>query len=127
VNDRRDDDDWHYDPAARDTYLRVVQRSPAEPTPFRELTVSMIGKMWSGPHLSIRERRLVTLSVLAMSSTPRELEVHLRAALQSGDLSPDDLDQLCFQLAMYAGWPRAAVVQAALAELRAQSLDADKP
>lgn len=127
MNGQEIDDDWPYDPAARDTYLRVVQRPPAEPTAFRELTVSMIGKVWGGPHLSLRERRLVTLSVLAMSSTPRELEVHLRAALHGGDLSPDDLDQMCFQLAMYGGWPRAAAVQAKLAEIRATPGPPAKP
>ena len=73
-------DDWPYDPAARETYLRVVQRAPGAPTPFRDLTVSMIGRVWGRPHLTFRERRIIVITTLAMSSSPYELETHLRAA-----------------------------------------------
>jgi 4-carboxymuconolactone decarboxylase len=112
------DDDWPYDPAYRDTYYEVVRRPPGVPTTFRQLSVEMIDKVWSRPLLSMRERRLGVLAILAMTSAPRELAVHLTAALDSGDLSPEEIDEVSIQIAMYGGWPRGAGMQAIAADVK---------
>jgi 4-carboxymuconolactone decarboxylase len=77
-------------------------------------------KVWSRPGLATRDRRLVTIAVLAMEGASRELDVHLRAALLSGDLDATELDELSIQMAMYGGWPRGAAVQTALAGVLAE-------
>ena len=94
------------------TFARVSGRSMGTSTVFRELTLEIMHKVWSRPHLSMRERRLITIAVLTMEGEKRELDVHVRAALESGDLDADDVDELSIQLAMYGGWPRGAAIQA---------------
>jgi alkylhydroperoxidase/carboxymuconolactone decarboxylase family protein YurZ len=101
-------------------FVSVAGGPPGPSTPWREMTKAMTCKTWGGPFLSIRERRLVTLAILAMASAPIELAVHLRAALLNGDLTSDDIDEFSYQLAMYGGWPRASRVQAIMPEIRAQ-------
>jgi 4-carboxymuconolactone decarboxylase len=98
--------------AGLDTYRSVTMREPGPSTPFSGLTMKMVEAVWSDPALSRRERRLVTIALVAAQCATRETEIHLRAAIASGDLSTDDLEALCGQVAMYAGWPAAASMHA---------------
>lgn len=74
----------------------------------------VFGQVWSRGGLSRRERRLVTLTAIAAGGAHSILPFHLGAALESGDLSSDDLDELAIHLAHYAGWPVGAVVHTAV-------------
>jgi alkylhydroperoxidase/carboxymuconolactone decarboxylase family protein YurZ len=68
----------------------------------------VFGGLWSRPGLSIRDRRLVNLTLLAMLGRDDITPFHVRAALESEDLSPAELEELCVQLAFYAGFPVAS-------------------
>ncbi|MDH6523082.1 4-carboxymuconolactone decarboxylase [Streptomyces sp. SAI-135] len=73
------------------------------------------GDLWQRPVLSRRERRLVTLTVLAVLSQNRlHTPLHIKAALDSGDLSEADLRESAIQIAFYAGWPLATSFDAAI-------------
>lgn len=63
---------------------------------------------WQRPGLSTRDKRLITLAVLGLNGTDRTLGLHLRGALDSGDLSEDDLDGFLFHFGIYAGFPRGS-------------------
>ena len=82
------------------------------------------GDVWQRPGLAARERRLVTLACLGLNGSERTIGLHLRGALESGDLTAADLDAFVLQFGIYAGFPRAAFVASAieqvLAELRSQ-------
>ena len=103
-----------------DTFERVSGRPMGTPTVFRELTLEVMHGVWSRPHLSMRERRLITMAILAMQGAKRELDVHVRAALEAGDLDLNAIDELSIQLAMYGGWPRGSVLQAVMADAAAR-------
>jgi alkylhydroperoxidase/carboxymuconolactone decarboxylase family protein YurZ len=75
---------------------------------------------WSRGELSRRERRLITLTILACLGHEPTLTLHLNAALRSGDLSDKDVDELMLHLAHYAGWPVAAVGSSVARQVRAQ-------
>lgn len=81
---------------------------------FVEMTRDHVfGEVWTRERLSSRERRLVTLTAIAMSGAHSILPFHLEAALSSGDLSSEDLEEFAIHLAHYGGWPVAAVVHTA--------------
>lgn len=64
------------------------------------------GDVWSRPQLSRRDRSLVVLSVLAALALPRELETHLRGALNHG-VTPAEIEEVMLTLVLYGGFPRA--------------------
>jgi len=100
-------------------FERVSGRAMGSPTEFRELALQVMSRIWSRGRLSMRERRLITIAVLAASGAGRELDVHVRAALLTGDLDVDDLDEASIQIALYGGWPRGAALQSAIADATA--------
>ncbi|HWG14173.1 MAG TPA: 4-carboxymuconolactone decarboxylase [Streptosporangiaceae bacterium] len=101
-----------------------VDRAVAGTTPFSAPFQDLItryawGDIWSRPGLSRAERSLVTLTVLAALQHEGELAMHVKAALRNG-LSPEQIQEVLLQVAIYAGVPTAnrafAVAQRALAE-----------
>lgn len=81
----------------------------AEPATFGDLTTKVVfGDIWNRPGLSSRDRRLLTLAVLADAGRADIAPIHVGAALRSGDLTPEELEEVVVHLAFYAGWPRTA-------------------
>jgi 4-carboxymuconolactone decarboxylase len=100
-----------------------VDRAVAGTTPFTAPFQDLItryawGEIWSRPGLSRAERSMITLTALAVLRQEQELAVHVRAALRNG-LSPEQIQEVLLQVAVYAGVPAAnrafAVAQAILA------------
>jgi 4-carboxymuconolactone decarboxylase len=75
---------------------------------FLDLTNKLVfGDVFQRPHLTLRERRLVTLTAMAARGHDDCTVQHIRAAMRMGDLSDDDLEELIIQMAFYLGWPPA--------------------
>jgi 4-carboxymuconolactone decarboxylase len=100
-----------------------VDRAAAGTTPFTAPFQDLItryawGEIWSRPGLSRAERSMITLTALAVLRQEQELAMHVRAALRNG-LSPEQIQEVLLQVAVYAGVPAAnrafAVAQAVLA------------
>jgi len=66
----------------------------------------LFGDVWARPHLSRRDRSLVTVSALIAMNRPDQLRSHLALAKQNG-LSEEELSEAITHLAFYAGWPSA--------------------
>ena len=104
-----------------------VDRAVAATTPFTAPFQDLItryawGEIWSRPGLSRPERSIVTLAVLAALQHENELAMHVKAALRNG-LSPEQIQEILLQVAVYAGVPAAnrafAVAQRVLSEASA--------
>lgn len=80
----------------------------------------LFAEVWSGGSLSVRDRRLITLSLLMCFGNEMTLNLHLGAARKSGDLSDAEIDALIVHVAHYAGWPSAAVASQVMRGLRAE-------
>jgi 4-carboxymuconolactone decarboxylase len=94
---------------------------PEMDDPFFEMTLDhLFPNVWGRGELSRRERRLITLTVIACLGHEATLTLHLNAAMKSGDLSDKDIDELMLHLAHYAGWPVAAMGTGVVRQLRAQ-------
>jgi alkylhydroperoxidase/carboxymuconolactone decarboxylase family protein YurZ len=64
------------------------------------------GGVWSRPGLSLRDRSLVTIAVLAALHRPEELRMHLHAGLRNG-LAKAEMEEAMIQVGVYAGFPAA--------------------
>lgn len=71
----------------------------------RWITESAWGGVWARPGLDRRTRSLVTIALLA-GLGHEELEVHLRAAANTG-ASPAEIAETLMHVAIYAGVPAA--------------------
>lgn len=102
-----------------------VDRASATKTPltapFQDLiTDAAWGHVWSRDTLSLRERSMLTLALLAAGGHWDEFAMHVRATKNTG-ASEDDIAELLLHVAIYAGVPAAnhglKVAQAELAGL----------
>lgn len=76
-------------------------------TPFQEMiTESAWGTVWASDNISLRERSMLTLALLAGLGNFDELEMHIRAAANTGT-SQKDIMEVFQHVAIYAGVPRA--------------------
>ena len=75
---------------------------------YIQFTKRVFTDMWSRPRLGRRERRLTTLTCIVASGNAAILQFHMKPALESGDLTPDELLEWVVHVAHYAGWPASA-------------------
>ncbi|PWK61725.1 4-carboxymuconolactone decarboxylase [Roseicyclus mahoneyensis] len=93
-------------------------------TPFQTLiTEGAWGTVWSDDTISLRERSMLTLALLAATGNFDEIPMHIRATARTG-ASPDDIMQAFLHVAIYAGVPKAnhaiKLAKATLAEMEDQ-------
>jgi len=89
-----------------------VDRATASATPFNAefqelLTRYAWDEIWNRPGLSHKTRRMIVVAQTAALGRWEEFALHVRAALQSGDLDTDDLKEILLQTAVYCGVPTA--------------------
>ena len=90
--------------------------SPVRSAREQTLIDFVYAEVWTRPGLGMRERRLIALSALAGSNSPRDLERHIYGALASGDLTRDELDEWVLHFAVYCGWGMAETADRMVAE-----------
>ena len=74
---------------------------------FMDLMVSHVfGEVWDESKLSIEQRRLFTMGIIAAMGEHGVFEIQCMAALKNGELSEDELRELAIHAAPYAGYPR---------------------
>jgi len=89
-----------------------VDRAERTKTPFNSEFQDLITRyawdeIWNRPGLDHRTRRMLVLAMTVALGRWEEYALHVRAALQSGDLSQDDLKEVLLQAASYCGIPSA--------------------
>jgi 4-carboxymuconolactone decarboxylase len=70
----------------------------------------LFAEVWSRDVLSIRDRRLLLLGIIAEKGEPMTFGIQVKAALKNAELSPDEVRELLLMIAQYAGYPRAAAL-----------------
>ena len=88
-----------------------VDRAEAAKTAFDEPFQSLItdaawGHVWSRDTISLRERSMLTIALLAGLGNDHELAMHIRATANTGATASDIMEAL-LHVAIYAGVPRA--------------------
>lgn len=88
-----------------------VDRAAANATPFDAAFQALItdaawGHVWSRDTISLRERSMMTIALLAGLGNDQELALHIRATPNTG-ASQQDVMEALLHVAIYAGVPRA--------------------
>lgn len=83
----------------------------------------VFGEMWLRPGLEMKERRLITLACVGFQDAQYPIMSHVYAALKSGDVSFDEMDELALHFAAYYGWPKASYLSQVIAEQKLRVLD----
>ncbi len=76
-------------------------------TPFQTLiTETAWGNLWASDAITLRERSMLTLALLAATGNFEEIPMHIRATARTG-ASQSDVIEAFQHVAIYAGVPRA--------------------
>ncbi len=79
------------------------------PGDFFGVTVDhLFGEIWTRPGLSMRDRRLLLIGVLAGQGLNDVLDIQIPAALANAELTPEELREIAIFLTHYIGWPLGA-------------------
>lgn len=90
-------------------YAGDVVVPPAGANAFADLMLEQLfAEVWTRPALSIRDRRLLIMGVIAGLGEGNTWKIQLRAALKNGELTPEQARETLIQLVQYVGYPRAA-------------------
>lgn len=74
--------------------------------PYVDVTVDhLFGAIWTRPELGTRDRRLVTIGVLAALGQSQLVEIQFQSALEREELTEDQVREMVLHLAHYIGWP----------------------
>ena len=98
---------------ARAEYEKIMTSGSPEPTgAYIEAGVIgfVFGEMWRRGVLTPRDRRFITLSCVAACDAAIPIETHSWAALNSGDLTLEEFDELVLHLGTQLGWPKASAI-----------------
>ena len=95
--------------------------TPPEGNVFTDVMLEQLfAEVWSRDVLSIRDRRIMLMGIIAEKGESMTFGIQAKAALKNGELSPDELREFMLMIAQYAGYPRAAalvgVIENAIAE-----------
>jgi 4-carboxymuconolactone decarboxylase len=76
------------------------------PGRYLEMTVDhLFGTVWTSDELDVRERRLMTIGVLAAQDKTDLLDLQFSRALERGELTVEQLREVVVHLTHYVGWP----------------------
>jgi 4-carboxymuconolactone decarboxylase len=95
--------------------------APGQDHPFIDMTVDHVfGEVWTRPGLTRKERRWIAITGVASAGAEMALKVHVASALRSGDITVEELREAVTHFAVYQGYPRATVLNAAVEDAWAQ-------
>jgi 4-carboxymuconolactone decarboxylase len=89
-----------------------VDRAQANTTPFTAefqdlITRYVWGEIWTRPGLDERTRRVLVIGTMIALGRWEEFAMHVRAAVQQGGFTQDDVKEIILQQAAYCGVPAA--------------------
>ena len=89
--------------------------NPAD-LPGRSVDVTvdhLFGTIWTDDTIDLRDRRLLTIGVLAAQDKPELLELQFDNTLTRGELTVDQVREVVVHLTHYVGWPISTGISAA--------------
>jgi len=107
----------------RQVYGAVVPLPPREGrSTFVTNTIEQLfAEVWSRDILSVRDRRLLILGVVAALGESGIAEIQLRAALANGELTAEQAEEILVFIVNYVGYPRASSLQGVLRKVLSEA------
>ena len=92
-----------------------------EGDPYFDLTVEhLFGNIWSRPGLSMRDKRIMTLTVVAALGNSDLAEIQANAALHNEELTAEELKEMAIFLTHYLGFPLGSKLDGAVSKVAAK-------
>jgi 4-carboxymuconolactone decarboxylase len=89
-----------------------------EGDPFFDLTVDhLFGTIWNRPGLTMRDKRIMTLTAVAALGNADLAEIQANAALHNGELTGDELKEMAVFLTQYLGFPLGSKLDGAVSKV----------
>ena len=90
-------------------YAGDVDVPPAGANAFADVMLEQLfAETWNRGGLSVRDRRLLIMGVIAALGEKDTWKIQVRSALKNGELSEEQVHEATILLAQYAGYPRTA-------------------
>ncbi len=90
-------------------YAGDVVVPPAGSNPFSDVMLEQLfAEVWTRGELSVRDRRLLLIGVIAALGEKDTWKIQIRSALKNGELTEAQVHEITIMLAPYAGYPRVA-------------------
>jgi 4-carboxymuconolactone decarboxylase len=87
---------------------RAEKNKTAFNTEFQELITRYAwDEVWNRPGIPHKVRRMIVIGTMVALGRWEEFQLHVRAALATGDLDADDVKEILLQQAIYCGVPAA--------------------
>jgi 4-carboxymuconolactone decarboxylase len=101
---------------------------PDMPGDYFALTADhLFGTIWTRPGLSMRDKRIMTLTVVTALGIQDLAEVQVNAALHNGELTEDELKEMAIFLTHYLGFPLGSKLDGVVAKVAGKrKKDAEK-
>ena len=100
---------------------------PDMPGEYFALTVDhLFGSIWTRPGLSMRDRRMMLLGVLAAQGMEELMEVQATAILHNEEMTREELREIAIFLTHYVGFPLGSKVDGALKRVVAKRKKAEE-
>ncbi|MCZ0728494.1 carboxymuconolactone decarboxylase family protein [Mycolicibacterium iranicum] len=89
-----------------------------EGDPFFDLTVDhLFGTIWNRPGLSMRDKRIMTLTAVAALGNDALAEIQANAALHNDEMTGDELKEMAVFLTQYLGFPLGSKLDGAVSKV----------
>lgn len=89
-----------------------------EGDPFFDLTVDhLFGTIWNRPGLTMRDKRIMTLTAVAALGNSDLAEIQANAALHNDELTGDELKEMAVFLTQYLGFPLGSKLDGAVSKV----------
>ena len=89
-----------------------------EGDPFFDLTVDhLFGTIWNRPGLSMRDKRIMTLTAVAALGNDALAEIQANAALHHDEMTGDELKEMAVFLTQYLGFPLGSKLDGAVSKV----------
>ncbi|QLL06932.1 carboxymuconolactone decarboxylase family protein [Mycobacterium vicinigordonae] len=86
-----------------------------EGDPYFDLTVDhLFGSIWTRPGLSMRDKRIMTLTAVTALGSRDLAEIQINAALLNGELDETELKEMAVFLTHYLGFPLGSALNGAV-------------
>jgi 4-carboxymuconolactone decarboxylase len=104
--------------------INCIPFAPARDNPYSGAGILnfVFGEMWLRPGLGMKERRLITVACVAFQDAEIPVISHVYAAIKSGDVSFEEMDELALHFAAYYGCAKADYLNQVIGEQKQRVL-----
>lgn len=104
----------------------IAPRPPRGSSLYVDVMVEQLfADVWAREALSIRDRRLVVMGALAAQGLADKVELQLRRAVDLGELTLDQAEEVVLQITHYVGWGLASALANVVPAMRAEARERD--